>query len=181
LNLQPDIVTINRGVTQKGIGAVILVAGLLAAAAGGHGGVPEKWRLIGCLAVSLFGAVLISPTDRLKLDFVNRRYLRVYGWAPFVQFRAGTFDELAGISIRQAARGAGEGGGQLSRVLFLNWTQDVPPFELASYDESRSYNGAGEPVPVRLGANNGDVVSGAVAADLKAEEFRKRFGFHRMV
>jgi hypothetical protein len=180
MNLERETVTINRGVTQKAFGALIVIAGLLAAAAGGHGAVQERWRLIGCLALVLFGLLLISPTDRLKLDFANRRYVRVYGWAPLLTLRAGSFDELEGISIRQASRGAGEGGGQLSRVLFLNWTQDLPPYELASFDEGRSYNGADERITLKPGANQAGVVGGAEAADLRAESFRERFGFHRV-
>jgi len=178
VNLKADIVTINRGVAQKVIGAFIVIAGLMAGlAAGGTG----RGRLIGCFAVAAFGAVLISPTDRLKLDFAKRRYLRVYGWAPFVQFRAGTFDELEGISIRQATRGSVEASGRLSRVLFLNWSQDLPPFELASYDESRSYNMASESTAVEPGEDASGVIKGAEAADLCAEQYRLRFGFHRML
>jgi hypothetical protein len=164
MNLRTDIVTINHGVVQKIIGVVAVVAGILAAAGGGHGAVPEKWRLIGCLSVVIVGLGLASPTDRLKLDFPNRRYMRVYGWAPFVRFRVGTFDELEGISIRQATRGTEKDAGPFSQVLFLNWSEGLPPFELASFEESRSYDG----------------VNGSAAAEQTAEEYRVRFGFHRM-
>ena len=178
MNLKANSVTINTGVARKAFGVLVVVVGIIAAAAGGHGAVPENWRLAGCLAVSLAGAAMISPTDRLKLDFVDRRYLRVYGWAPFLQFRGGTFDDLEGISIHQASRGAGEGGGHVSRVLFLNWTHDLRPFELASFDESRKYSGSVEPLVVLTKPNPADLVTGVEAANLMAEAFRARLGFH---
>ena len=174
MKLKTNLVTIDRGVLRKSFGVLLIVAGIiLVVAVDGRGA-------LGCLAISVLGAAVASPTDRLKLDFASRRYLRVSGWAPFLRLRGGTFDDLEGISISPMARGSAEGRGGVSRVLFLNWTSDLHPFELAAYEESALYDGTAQPLIVLRKPKGTNLVPGAVAAELRAEEFRERFGFHKV-
>ncbi|HLK17229.1 MAG TPA: hypothetical protein VKT78_20665 [Fimbriimonadaceae bacterium] len=173
--------TLRAGLPRRVVGFVLVVGGLVFAASGDPVPSGSRLRLGVCLLVALMGAAMMSLTDRLKLDFVKKRYLRVYGWAPFVHFRGGSFDDLEGISIHHMARGAGEAVGKVSLVVFLNWEHhDLPPFELATYSETRMYCSDEGRLVTLSKAKPEDLVSGTVAAERRAEQFRERFGFHRL-
>jgi hypothetical protein len=180
MNLTANTVTINRGMARKTFGLLLIGFAVVSQVGLARGGQSNGWLLTVCLLAALVGAAMMSPTDRLKLDFVNRRYLRTYGWFPFLHLRSGSFDDLDGISIRRATRGDGDVPERMLRVLFLNWTAELPAFELATYDEAAYYSVPAQPLVAMTGEIKDGFVSGVVAAELRAEEFRERFGFHRM-
>lgn len=87
---------------------------------------------VGFAAVVTFGGLFaLARFDDVKLDLVNRIYLRRFGLWPFLSCRQGSFDEIEAIRIRFEPRSLpprGEVGGVTVQVtvVTLHWKERSP-------------------------------------------------------